>query len=108
MLLQALCDILDSLATGSIQSSLLWLSTVETLTKSLENDDGGESILVRLCHRRTTYHSQCSGATTSWPLWRRLAMDDALLKSINFDLLMHTRAEDARERIFVLSCAEAL
>jgi U3 small nucleolar RNA-associated protein 10 len=37
-----------------------------------------------------------------------VAMDDALLKSINLDLLMHTRAEDARVRIFALSCAEAL
>ena len=137
MLLQALCDILDSLAAGSIQSSLLWLSTVETLTKSLENDDGGESI--RLSHRRTTYSSlpvfwrDDKLASVATPLIAQVstcirlniadgkqaltsclvamtsvAMDDALLKSINLDLLMHTRAEDARERIFALSCAEAL
>lgn len=37
-----------------------------------------------------------------------VAVDDSLLKSINIDLLMHTRAEDARERIFALSCSEAL
>lgn len=43
MLLKALCDMLDSLAAGSIQNSSLWLSTIETLTKSFENDDGGES-----------------------------------------------------------------
>jgi U3 small nucleolar RNA-associated protein 10 len=43
MLLQALCDILESLAAGSIQNPLLWLSTVETLTKSFENDDAGEN-----------------------------------------------------------------
>lgn len=43
MLLQALCEILESLAAGSIQNPLLWLSTVETLTKSFENDDGGEN-----------------------------------------------------------------
>jgi U3 small nucleolar RNA-associated protein 10 len=43
MLLQALCDILESLAAGSTQNPFLWLSTVETLTKSFENDDGGEN-----------------------------------------------------------------
>jgi U3 small nucleolar RNA-associated protein 10 len=43
MLLKALCDILESLAAGSIQNPSLWLSTVETLAKSFENDDGGES-----------------------------------------------------------------
>jgi hypothetical protein len=34
---------LEYLAAGSIQNPLLWLSTVETLAKSFENDDGGES-----------------------------------------------------------------
>lgn len=43
MLLKALCDILESFAASSIQNPSLWLSTVETLTKSFENDDGGES-----------------------------------------------------------------
>lgn len=37
-----------------------------------------------------------------------VAVDDSLLKSINLNLLMHSRAEDARERIFALSCSEAL
>lgn len=34
--------------------------------------------------------------------------DDSLLKSINLDLLMHTRSDDARLRIFALTCSEAL
>ena len=34
--------------------------------------------------------------------------DDALLKSINLDLLMHTRSEDARLRTYALSCSEML
>lgn len=34
--------------------------------------------------------------------------DDALLKSINLDLLMHTRSEDVRLRTFALACSEVL
>lgn len=34
--------------------------------------------------------------------------EDALLKSTNLGLLMHTRSEDARLQIFALSCSEVL
>lgn len=34
--------------------------------------------------------------------------DDNQLKKINLDVLMHTRSEDARVRLFALQCAEAL
>lgn len=34
--------------------------------------------------------------------------DDALLKAINLDLLMHTRSEDVRLRTFALTCSETL
>jgi U3 small nucleolar RNA-associated protein 10 len=37
-----------------------------------------------------------------------IAMDDALLKRLNLDVLMHTRADDALVRIFALQCARAL
>ena len=36
------------------------------------------------------------------------ATDDGMLKRLNLDVLMHTRAEDARVRIFALRCARAL
>jgi len=36
------------------------------------------------------------------------AADDALLKTLNLDLLMHTRSDDARLRVFALACATAL
>ena len=36
------------------------------------------------------------------------ATDDGLLKQLNLDVLMHTRAEDARVRVFALRCARAL
>jgi hypothetical protein len=34
--------------------------------------------------------------------------DDNLLKKLNLDLLMHTRAEDTRLRLYTLTCSEAL
>lgn len=34
--------------------------------------------------------------------------DDALLKSINLDVLMHTRSEDAKTRLFALTCSTSL
>ena len=36
------------------------------------------------------------------------ATNDAILKSINLDLLMHTRSDDARLRLFALTCSEVL
>jgi U3 small nucleolar RNA-associated protein 10 len=37
-----------------------------------------------------------------------IATDDALLKRLNLDVLMHTRADEVRVRIFALRCALAL
>jgi U3 small nucleolar RNA-associated protein 10 len=34
--------------------------------------------------------------------------NDALLKRLNMDVLMHTRSDDVRVRIFALRCASAL
>jgi U3 small nucleolar RNA-associated protein 10 len=36
------------------------------------------------------------------------ATDDTLLKQLNLDVLMHTRADDARVRVFALRCARAI
>ena len=36
------------------------------------------------------------------------ATDDMILKAINLGLLMHTRSEDVRLRLFGLSCSEKL
>lgn len=37
-----------------------------------------------------------------------VAASDSLLKAINLDLLMHTRSDDARLRLFALSCSAQL
>ncbi|KAG2757731.1 hypothetical protein P692DRAFT_20824545 [Suillus brevipes Sb2] len=119
-LLQALCDILESLAARSIQNPLLWLSTVETLTKSFENDDAvfwRDDKLASVAKPLIAQVSSCirlniadgkQALTKCLIAMTSVAVDDSLLKSINLNLLMHSRAEDARERIFALSCSEAL
>lgn len=37
-----------------------------------------------------------------------VVVDDNLMKKINLDLLMHTRSEDARVRLYALTCSDAL
>lgn len=119
-LLQALCDILESSAARSIQNPLLWLSTVETFTKSFENEDGVfwrddrlASVAMPLIAQVSSYirlniadgrqvPTKCLITMTS------VDVDDSLLNSINLYLLMHSRAQDASERIFALSCSKAL
>lgn len=34
--------------------------------------------------------------------------DDTILKSINLDILMHTRSENVRLRLFAITCSESL
>lgn len=34
--------------------------------------------------------------------------DDTLLKIVNMNILMHTRSEDTRVRLFALACSESL
>ena len=41
-------------------------------------------------------------------LMAEVISDDNLVKKLNLDLLMHTRAEDARLRLYALTCSEAL
>lgn len=34
--------------------------------------------------------------------------DDSVLKAMNLDILMHTRSEDVKTRLFALTCTETL
>lgn len=36
------------------------------------------------------------------------ATDDIILKSINLDILMHTRSEEVQTRLFALHCSKAI
>ena len=59
-----------------------------TTSGATEKDEALSAALVALCDAATD--------------------DDALLKRLNLDVLMHTRSDDARVRIFALRCARAL
>jgi U3 small nucleolar RNA-associated protein 10 len=125
------------------------LCVVQSLTKSMNVDEGG-SYSHRIAHARSqTSHKRLSLQTAFWrddrlqqvmPVLVALIAsagadrdapssngtggreavsagivalgetmtDDALLKRLNLDVLMHTRADDALVRIFALQCACAL
>lgn len=95
------------------------LSAVQALSKSMSMDEGAfwrddrlqqvMPVLVPL-----VAHPGASGAAGDEALSAVLvalcdaATDDALLKRLNLDVLMHTRSDDARVRVFALRCASAL
>ncbi|KAI9435473.1 hypothetical protein H4582DRAFT_1969649 [Lactarius indigo] len=84
------------------------LSVVQALSKSMSVDEGGTScpVLVPLvAHPSAANEDALSAALVALC---DAAMDDALLKRLNLDVLMHTRSDDARVRIFALRCASAL
>ncbi|KAF7321073.1 U3 small nucleolar RNA-associated protein 10 [Mycena chlorophos] len=105
-------------ANNSMADSMLWRCIVEIFAKSLVADDGAfwrddklrlvaPALIqqVPVCIRLGTDKeliSECLVALAD------NATDDALLKAMNLDLLMQTRAEDPKLRIFALSCATAL
>ncbi|OBZ74951.1 U3 small nucleolar RNA-associated protein 10 [Grifola frondosa] len=118
---QPLVELLREYSEGSVQDHALWLSILDTLTKSLSFDEDKvfwrsdklrqlvsplvqqSAVCVRLniVDGRDTL-SQCLIATME------AIDDDALLKSMNLDILMHTRSEDSRLRLCSLVCSETL
>ncbi|KAH7908681.1 hypothetical protein BJ138DRAFT_1128268 [Hygrophoropsis aurantiaca] len=118
LVLQPLCDTLNLFASSS--DNVLWTCTVATLTKSFENDDGTFWRDDKLQLVVTPLIAQVSNCIKhnipegKGHLDRCLTSltgavnDDALLKTINLNILMHTRSEDARERIYALACSKAI
>ncbi|KAH9054895.1 hypothetical protein EDB87DRAFT_1644309 [Lactarius vividus] len=92
------------------------LSVVQALSKSLSVDEGAfwrddrlqqvMPILVPLVARPSAANDDA--LSEALVALCDAATDDALLKRLNLDVLMHTRSDDARVRIFALRCASAL
>ncbi|KAJ7452113.1 hypothetical protein B0H11DRAFT_1742292 [Mycena galericulata] len=121
-LIQPLVETLKDYTVNKLVDPILWTCILDIFTKSLVSDDGAfwrddklrlatpalvqqTAVCVRLLGGSTeskTFVTDCLVALTD------SASDDALLKALNLDLLMHTRSEDARLRVFALSCATAL
>ncbi|KAK0216141.1 armadillo-type protein [Armillaria fumosa] len=116
-LIQPSIELLKSFTTSS-HSGALWSAVLETLTKSMNYDDGVFWRDDKLRHLSPHLISQVP-VCLNLPEGKRLlqdalcaltdnATDDVLLKSINLDLLMHTRSEDVQVRLYALVCSKIL
>ncbi|TFK71529.1 hypothetical protein BDN72DRAFT_432062 [Pluteus cervinus] len=98
----------------------LWVCIVEVINKTLDFDDGAYWRDDKLREISTLLVKQLPACVeTGEPASRTLlrecftalidnVTDDTLLKSINLNLLMHTRSEDVQTKLFALSCSIAL
>lgn len=135
-LLQPLSETLRGFK-DSIDDTELWLSVIQTLTKSFVHDEGGKFSGIDLgpsTHQLSAaFWREDKLRLLMAPLMAQLPLclnstqpelrdslreclialldvmnDPSSLKSVNLELLMHTRSEDARVRLYALSCSEAL
>ncbi|KDQ54552.1 hypothetical protein JAAARDRAFT_135194 [Jaapia argillacea MUCL 33604] len=119
-LLAPFTELLGSSDTADVTNEDLWIGVVKTLAKSFMFDEGAfwredrlrqiappliqqipVAIQSNITQARTILPGCLSSLTDS-------VMDDALLKTINLNVLMHTRSEDSRIRLFALTCSETL
>ncbi|KAG6902640.1 hypothetical protein C0995_013765 [Termitomyces sp. Mi166 len=118
-LLTPFVEILKSYATDASDNQALWDGVIETITKSLSYDDGAfwrddrlrqiASPLIQqipVCIKSPTEAK--SALQDSLVALVECVTDDMLLKSINLDVLMHTRSEDVRVRLLALGCSTKL
>ncbi|TFK48252.1 hypothetical protein OE88DRAFT_1664727 [Heliocybe sulcata] len=118
-LLSPFMDILQTFKSSTVlNESVLWTSVITIFGRSFRFDEGvfwrddklrqvepalmaQIPVALRVGDGRDVLRN-CLIALTD------AASDDALLKKINLDVLMHTRSDDAALRIFALSCSEAI
>ncbi|PPQ90282.1 hypothetical protein CVT25_013107 [Psilocybe cyanescens] len=119
-LLQPYSDILASFTASTSDDFSLWSSVIQTLTRTLNFDDGvfwRDDKLRQIATPLTGQIEVCirlgfaDGKILLQDCFAALvetATDDTLLKAINLNILMHTRSEDHRVRLFALTCSEAI
>ncbi|KAF8630264.1 hypothetical protein AX17_005450 [Amanita inopinata Kibby_2008] len=119
-LLQPFIQDIQSFHKASLKDKDYWVSILDVITKSLNFDDGAywrDDKLRQISKPLITQVSVC--IDLDFVEQRQLLQDclsalvdtvsdDTLLKSVNLDLLMHTRSEDVQLRIYALSCSELL
>ncbi|KAI0742763.1 hypothetical protein C8Q80DRAFT_1221194 [Daedaleopsis nitida] len=118
---QALLDQLRTNATAGREEGRPWLAVLRTLGKSLSADED------RVFWRNDKLRQLLPLAVKQVPVAIDVGLpegksavsdllasilgildDDVMSKSLNLDVLMHSRSEDARVRLFSLSCAGQL
>ncbi|KAF5392137.1 hypothetical protein D9757_003220 [Collybiopsis confluens] len=121
MLLSPLVEILKDYTNVEADDGRLLSPVLETLAKSLAADDGSFWRDDKIRQLSTTLIAQipvCVKLHVPDSVKALLqdclvagaenVTDDSVLKSINLDILMHSRSEDAKIRMFALNCAETL
>ncbi|KAH9893998.1 hypothetical protein C8Q73DRAFT_694035 [Cubamyces lactineus] len=118
---QSFFEALRSFTSPPTDDGQLWLALVQTLSKSMVADED------RVFWRSDKLRQLVPLAAQQVPVAVRLNVsgakdtlaeclssllgnidDDALSKSLNLDILMHSRSEDARVRLLSIACAEQL
>ncbi|KAG7098539.1 hypothetical protein E1B28_000475 [Marasmius oreades] len=120
LVITPLVEIMKDHITSTSTNKELLTVVLETFAKSISYDDGGywrdEKIrqvtpslisLIPICAQLNISEGKAY-LQDSLTSTAEHVLDDTLLKTINLDILMHTRSEDASTRIFALSCSEAL
>lgn len=118
-LLQPFAELLTGF-TKSVDDEDLWVAVVQTLTKSFTNDEAAfwrDDRLRQLTGPIVAQVSVCTsldspdarGALSECVIaLTEVITDDMLVKNVNLELLMHTRHEEAKVRLYALTCAESL
>ncbi|KAJ3515006.1 hypothetical protein NLJ89_g2035 [Agrocybe chaxingu] len=118
LMLQPFSDILKAFSASEDLS--LWLAVIRTITRALNHDDGGfwrDDKLRQISTGLTRQIGVCirlnfmEGRSELQECFSALienVTDDTLLKAVNLNILMHTRSDDPRIRMFALSCSTAL
>lgn len=136
-LLQPSTDILKAFTSSTLDNFSLWSSVIQIFTRALNLDDGGEYFcfifFASFIEKRSAFWRDDKLRQVSTVLTGQIEVcirlnyvdgkpllqecfgalletvtDDTLLKTINMNILMHTRSEDPRIRLFALACCEAL
>ncbi|GJE92911.1 U3snoRNP10 and BP28CT domain-containing protein [Phanerochaete sordida] len=118
-LLTPFTEMLNSWVKSDVDEDL-WVATIQVIAKSFAHDEGAYWRDDRLRTLAAPIIAQVAVCTRLHAPDARTALsdclvamveavnDDSLVKKINLDILMHTRAEDARLRLYALTCSEAL
>ncbi|KAF7373573.1 U3 small nucleolar RNA-associated protein 10 [Mycena sanguinolenta] len=120
-LVQPFVAALKDYNADTLSDPVLWAGILDIFSKSLASDDGAfwrddklrlvAPALVQqvpVCIRLGGSAEAKALVTECLVALTESAADDVLLKTLNLDVLMHTRSDDARLRVFALACATAL
>ncbi|KAF9526013.1 hypothetical protein CPB83DRAFT_877003 [Crepidotus variabilis] len=119
-LLAPFCDLLKDFKEKEEVDYRLWSSGIQVFTKTLSFDDLGfwrDDKLRQILQGLSNQVETCArlGISESRVILQNClsafletVTDDFLAKTLNLNILMHTRSDDVSVRIFALSCAERL